>query len=72
MIPRDEHKDKLIMWKVIAHKEAVWSKWEGLGFDDYYYVQHRILKGIKRIKYFGYRPTQHPIYKEFKKECGIE
>jgi hypothetical protein len=63
--PRYEHKDALWLWNVIAHEEAVWSKWEGLGFADYYFVQHKIFKKIKRIKCFGYRAKEHPKYQEF-------
>ena len=61
---RYEHIVALFMWKVLAHHEAVWSKLDGLGFSDYYYVQHKIFKRMKRIKCFGYRPKDHPKYKE--------
>ncbi len=72
MKPRYEHRDSLIMWKVIDHTSATWSKWSGLGFADYYYVQHRIFKRMKRIKCFGYRPKDHPLYNDFKAKHGIE
>jgi hypothetical protein len=65
LTPRYEHKTDLLWWNVIAHEEAVWSKWEGLGFADYYFVQHKLFKKMKRIKCFGYRAKEHPIYKEF-------
>ena len=72
MEPRYEHRDSLIFWKVLDHEEAIWKKWEGLGFSDYYYVQHIIFKKIKRIKCFGYRQKAHPTYEEFKKKHGFK
>lgn len=72
MKPRYEHKNALIMWKVLDHTDAKWSVWDGLKFSDYYYVQHKIFKRIKRIKCFGYKPQQHPEYDKFKNKHGIE
>jgi hypothetical protein len=71
-MPRHEHKEALIMWKVLDHAYAKWSVCDGLEFSDYYYVQHRLFKKIKRIKCFGYKPHQHPKYKEFKNKYGIK
>ena len=65
--PRYEHESELWLWDIIEHEEAVWSKWDGLGFADYYYVQHKLFRWIKRVKCFGYRPKEHPKYKIFLK-----
>jgi hypothetical protein len=66
--PRYEHKDNLLFWNVIAYDNAMWSKWEGLGFADYYFVQHKLFKWVKRIKCFGYKAKEHPTYIEFCKK----
>lgn len=63
--PRCEHKSSLFWWNVIAHESATWSKWDGLGFADYYFVQHKLFKNKKTLKYFGYKPKEHPEWKEF-------
>jgi hypothetical protein len=63
--PRYEHKFDLLMWNVIAHKDAKWSVWNGLKFADYYFVQHKIFRKVKRVKCFGYKPKLHPYYVEF-------
>lgn len=63
--PRYKHRGDLFMWNVIAHESSTWSVWDGLEFSDYYYVQHKLFKRIKRVKCFGYKPEQHPEYKVF-------
>jgi len=72
MTVRRDHKKSLAMWRVIDHTCATWSVLDGLEFNDYYYVHHKLFKRIKRLKHFGYKADQHPEYINFKSKHGIE
>lgn len=58
-------KEAFLWWNIIDHDEGVWSLWDGLGFCHYYYLQHRIFKKWHILICDGYRPEDHPKYKEF-------
>jgi len=56
---------KFFWYKILIQMEATWSAWDGLEFNDYFYLQHKLFKFIRIKRIYGYKADQHPNYYDF-------